>query len=163
MLAPAARRPRFHPGYGISEDEEGMLGWDWAVERLAASRNYWIGTTRPDGRPHAMPVWGAWWNESLGFGTSRHSRKALNLARDPRVVVHSESGDEVVILEGVVEELQAREQLADYYAELSRKYEVKLEPGGEGSVTYVLRPETGYAWTERDYPRTATRFDFGST
>jgi nitroimidazol reductase NimA-like FMN-containing flavoprotein (pyridoxamine 5'-phosphate oxidase superfamily) len=161
-LEPTARRPRFHPGYGIAEEEEGMLDWDWAVERLTTSRNYWIGSTRPDGRPHAMPVWGAWWKDQLVFGTSRGSRKARNLARDPHVVAHLESGDEVVILEGVVEELRDPELLRGAYAELSRKYDMHLEPGDKGSVTYVLRLETGYAWTERDYPRTATRFEFGN-
>lgn len=161
-LEPTARRPRFHPGYGIAEEEEGMLDWDWAVARLTTSRNYWIGSTRPDGQPHAMPVWGAWWNGRLVFGTARGSRKAKNLARDPHVVVHLESGDEVVILEGVVEELHDAEVLREVYAELSRKYEMKLEPGEESAVTYTLRPAVGYAWTERDYPRTATRFDFGS-
>jgi hypothetical protein len=26
--------------------------------RLAASRNYWLGTTSPSGAPHAAAVWG---------------------------------------------------------------------------------------------------------
>jgi hypothetical protein len=54
---PTASRPRF-PGYGIAEEPAGMVSWRWAIERLADSRNYWISTTRRDGRPHAMPVWG---------------------------------------------------------------------------------------------------------
>jgi PPOX class probable F420-dependent enzyme len=141
-----------------------MLDWSWAVERLTASRNYWIATTRPDGRPHAMPVWGAWWDERLIFGTNRQSHKARNLDRDPRVVAHLESGDEVVILEGEVEEVTGTERLRQIGAEWSRKYGMDLDPtGSESSVTYELRPRVAFAWTERDYPRTATRFEFGST
>ncbi len=30
--------------------------------------NYWICTTRPDGRPHSIPVWGFWLDGGLYFG-----------------------------------------------------------------------------------------------
>ena len=63
-VEPRRRRPPFE-GYGLSESEEGMLSWGWAVERLVAARNYWVSTTRPDGRPHAMPVWGVWLDDAL--------------------------------------------------------------------------------------------------
>jgi PPOX class probable F420-dependent enzyme len=162
MLAPTARRPSFDPGYGISETGEGLLEWSWAEERLSASRNYWIATTRRDGRPHAIPVWGLWLDGAVVFGTNRSSLKARNLARDPRVIVHLESGDEVVILEGVVEEIAAAERLRAIERAYSAKYEFESDLSGEGSVTYELRPQTALAWTESDYPRTATRFEFES-
>ena len=40
-----------------------------AVSRLRAAMVYWLATTRPDGRPHAMPVWGVLLGEVLWFGT----------------------------------------------------------------------------------------------
>ena len=40
------------PEYGIEPSPDGMLPWSWAAERLARSRNYWVATTRPNGRPH---------------------------------------------------------------------------------------------------------------
>jgi hypothetical protein len=57
---PKASRP-YMPGYGIldAKSGSGLLPWSVAVERLTEARNYWIATTRPDGRPHAMPVWGS--------------------------------------------------------------------------------------------------------
>src|SRR5688500_5507460 len=67
---PTRARPRFAPSYGISADEEGMLDWSWAAERLAASRAYWIATTRDDGSPHVAPVWGLWHDDAVVFGTS---------------------------------------------------------------------------------------------
>ena len=42
-VEPKASRP-FMPGYGISEGEEGLLPWSWAVERLEKSHNYWVMT-----------------------------------------------------------------------------------------------------------------------
>lgn len=160
-LAPVARRPGFPAGYGIRAESEGMLDWDWAVGRLEAGRNYWVSTTSPDGRPHAMPVWGVWLGDGLRFSTSAASRKGRNLARDPRVVVHLESGDEVVILEGEVEETTLDDPLADAY-EAKYEYRPSSSAGKEGPW-YVLRPGVAYAWLERDYPRTATRFDFSAT
>jgi PPOX class probable F420-dependent enzyme len=131
-----------------------MLPWSWAEERLAASRNYWIVSVRPDGSPHSAPVWGLWIDGAVVFSTSPESRKGLNLARDPRVVVNLESGDEVVILEGVVEVVALDDRIADAYEE---KYDYR--PGGEGDW-FVLRPRVAYAWREQDYPRSATRFAF---
>jgi hypothetical protein len=99
-----------------------MLPWSWVEERLASGRNYWISTTRPDGAPHAMPVWGLWFEGALVFSTSPVSRKGRNFSRDPRTVAHLESGDEVVVLEGEVEATtidEACEQKYDYRSDPS--------------------------------------------
>ena len=75
------------PGYGILPSAEGLLPWAWAQERLRASANYWLATTWPDGRPHVMPVWGVWLDGALWWSSGLRSRKARNLARDPRCTV----------------------------------------------------------------------------
>jgi PPOX class probable F420-dependent enzyme len=155
---PRPHRPRFPEGYGISANPDGLLPWSWATERLAGSRNYWIGTTRPDGSPHAAPVWGLWDNDRLVFSTSLRSRKGRNLTRDPRLVAHVESGDEVVILEGEVEAVSLDEPLADAY---EAKYGYRPAVGEGGSAGWFgLSPRLAHAWLERDYPRTATRYHF---
>src|SRR5215813_698320 len=96
------------PGYGIldAHDGEGLLPWEWALERLTVSHNYLLSTTRPDGRPHVMPVWGLWLEGAFYFGTDRRSRKSRNLTENPAIAVHLESGDDVVILEGRAAEVQ---------------------------------------------------------
>jgi hypothetical protein len=103
-------------------------------------------------------VWGVWIDDSVVFGTNARSRKAQNLERDPRVVVHLESGDECVILEGEVERIEPTEEIA---AAFEPKYDWKPDlatTGGE--CWYRLRPKLAQAWLETDYPSTATRFDF---
>jgi PPOX class probable F420-dependent enzyme len=156
-LEPTAARPGFEPGYGIHDSLEGMLPWSWAEERLEAARNYWIGTARSDGRPHAAPVWGLWIDDAILFSTSPRSRKGRNLARDPRVVVHLESGDEVVIVEGEVEQVQLTEGAAEAYG---TKYDFRPDPSSPDGLWCAVAPRVAYAWLERDYPRTATRFAF---
>jgi hypothetical protein len=133
-----------------------MLPWSWLSERMAGSHNYWIATTRPDGRPHSMPFWGVWLDETFYFGTGRESVKAGNLAHSPEVVVHLESGDEVVIFEGMAEEADRglHVRLAEAF---SAKYPFEPDPDDMGLV-FALRPRRAYAWRERDYPTSATRF-----
>lgn len=139
----------------------GPLAWSHAEERLEMSRNYWVATSRPDGRPHAVPVWGVWVKGALYFGTGRSSVKGRNLAHSPHLVVHLESGDDVVILEGEIREV--RDQVT--FAALDMAYQAKYgmgigEAGDEGAVWYVVRPRKAHAWLENDFPNTATRWQF---
>jgi len=136
--------------YGVPDDEVGLLPWSWAEERLVSAHNYWIATSGP----HASPVWALWRDGAVVFSCSPRSRKARELARDPRVVVHLESGDEVVIVEGEVQRVVADAVLVDEY---ERKYAHRADPG-EG--WYRVVPRRVLAWTEPGYPRDATRFDF---
>ena len=158
-MEPRRRRPPFR-GYGVSDSDEGMVAWSWAAERLEASRNYWISTTRPDGRPHAMPVWGAWLDNAFFFSSGRDSAKARNLAANPAIVVHLESGDETVILEGraerVLDDALSRRVSEVYWP----KYDFTPDTSGEADSWFVVRPARAYAWAERDYTGTATQFDF---
>jgi hypothetical protein len=144
------------PGYGIRPDGEGILPRSFVDERMANARNYWVATTRPDGRPHAMPLSGVWIDGSFCFGTGPGSRKARNLAENPHLVVHSESGDEVVILEGVAE------LVADPVS-LDGAFRVKygIETGDVDDVWYALRPVVAFAWVKSNYHKTATRWRFG--
>src|SRR5204862_540824 len=136
-------------GYGIAQTDKGLLTWDWVTSQIEKARNYWICTTRPDGRPHAAPVWGLWLDDAVWFSTGRASRKARNLARDPSLVVHLESGDDTVILEGEAEEVSdpaALERFVDAYDE---KYAFRPDPGEPANVTYSLRPRMAQTWREQ--------------
>lgn len=153
--------------YGVKISADGPLAWGHAEERLEGARNYWISTTRLDGRPHAAPVWGVWVEGSLYFGTGRNSVKGRNLARSPELVVHLESADDLVILEGEVEEVRDRASFEAIDAAYRAKYDMGVveaaddgEPGGGGAVWYVVRPRKAHAWLENDFPNTATRWRF---
>lgn len=159
---PNALSDRPHmPGYGLLEAGEGagLLPWSFVDERMAAARNYWVHTTRPDGRPHAAPVWGLWHDERFYFGTGRTSRKGRNLADNPHMVVHLESGDEAVILEGVAETVAEPE----LHAALDRAYQEKYDVPLTGEALILrLKPTLVMAWREKDFPGSATRWRFDS-
>lgn len=156
-------RPGIVEGYGVRREEAGLLDWEFVDERMEASRNYWISTTRPDGRPHAAPVWGVWFEGVLYFGTNRDSRKARNLRANPEMVVHLESGDECVIFEGVAEEVLD----APLRWRVGRAYAAKYGLDGVGEAgdgappLYALRLRVALAWKESDFPVTATRWRLG--
>ena len=140
-----------------------------AISRLRASLIYWIATTRPDGRPHSMPVWGVWVDGALWFGT--YGQKVRNLAHEPYAVAHVESGEDVAIVEGPVERLAFPDAPAAVAAAFREKYvdpttgepfqlEAAVE-SGEDAALYVLRPDVGHAWVEGAYLETQTRWTSG--
>ncbi len=154
---PQPSRPRFHRGYGISGESQGMLSWEWLEERMSSARNYWIATTRPDGRPHCMPVWGVWQEGRFFFSTHRRSLKARHLTRIGHCCVHLESGDEVVILEGRAVEVDDQDRIARVDDSYEAKYGLR---GGSvpGAALFGLRPLSALAWREKDFPTSATRW-----
>ena len=57
-------------------------------ERLSAEPIIWLGTVRPDGRPHNVPVWFAWHDPMvLIFSMPKTAKVAPNPARDPNVML----------------------------------------------------------------------------
>src|ERR1700716_2232644 len=100
-LEPGTPRPVMPDGYGVPEQDDGLLPWSWAVERLERAKLYWFSTVRADGRPHAMPAWAVWLDGALYFDGSPEPLRLRNLAARPDLVVQVQDvGEEVVILEG---------------------------------------------------------------
>ncbi|HXY51704.1 MAG TPA: pyridoxamine 5'-phosphate oxidase family protein [Terriglobales bacterium] len=155
---PKASRP-YMPGYGVPASARGMLAWKWAERRLARSHNYWVITARPDGTPHAMPVWGIWIDSAFYFSTGRETRKAKNLARNPNCVVLSERPEEAVIVEGAAEEVTDPARWKALSKPYFRKYKPwKLDPA-MGAI-YLVRPRVVFAQYEPRFAATATRWKF---
>jgi len=158
-------RPTMPESYGLNaaSDDLALLSWSWVTEQMEVARSYWVGTTRPDGRPHNMPVWGAWIDDVFYFGTAPDTVKALNLESNPAAVVHLESGDDVVIVEGRAEKII--EMDADLYQRIAASYTPKYDGFAPNSPSvneplYAIHPQVVLAWLENDFPRTATRWRF---
>src|SRR5579863_2338002 len=142
--------PHIPSNYGLKPRKH-YLPFSHAEERLAKSRNYWICTARPDGRPHSIPVWGFWIDGAVFFGTGRDSRKSLNLTHNPAVSIHLDSGDDVVILEGTAVEVDPNDKptLKKIDAASRLKYKMPMTPVPSDSVIYCVRPRVVLAWTEK--------------
>lgn len=154
-VQPRRTRPDIPVEYGVPNDEEGMIEWSWVEEQLRKARNYWLVSTYPDGRPHSVPSWGSWAENRLYFGGGDMTRHAKNLAVNPQMIAHLESGDEVVIIYGTAVKAEASEAvMKQIEADYTAKYKMPEQPN------YMLIPEKILAWT--GFPQTPTRFLFES-
>jgi nitroimidazol reductase NimA-like FMN-containing flavoprotein (pyridoxamine 5'-phosphate oxidase superfamily) len=164
---PQPDRPHI-PGYGIPETQDGMLPWDWAVERLTNAIHVWISTTRPDGRPHAAPVWAVWDDGAIVFESGPNSRRSRNIAANPAAVVHIESGDDIVIVEGFAEAISRPDpafalRLIEAFSSKYGGYDYVYDPANwrDGGL-YLVRPRKVLAWGRFDI-QDATRWTFGNS
>ena len=161
---PIASRPHM-PGYGIQGADEGsgLLPWSWAEERLISSRNYWVVSVWPDGRPHSMPVWGMWHEGMLWFSSSKPSRKSRNLAADPRCVVTTEDALDPVVVEGTAELITDPGQLAAMLALENAKYETDygiemMDPALNSC--FRIHPRWAFGIEHGDFTGSPTRWEF---
>jgi PPOX class probable F420-dependent enzyme len=162
MREPPAGRPHM-PGYGTLGPEEGtgLLPWSWAVERLTGSRNYWLATVRPNGRPHVMPVWAVWDQGHLWFSSSLASRKIRNLQADPRCTLTTEDAAAPVVVDGVAEIVTDPEALARMLALENAKYSTDyaidmLDPSKNATVR--VRPRWAFGLDSADFTGSPTRW-----
>lgn len=162
MAEPTADRPQI-PGYGVPKTLKGVLPWTWARERLEAAMIYRFATASADGRPHVIPIWGAWAGDAwyVEGGPTRWKR---NLNENPRIAIEIGDGTEVVMVEGDAE--GARPAAADE-VELIRAgykkyadagiYEIDPANWAHGGL-WRMRPKLAIAWSS--FPKDMTRFRF---
>jgi len=140
----------------------GHIPWNKVDLPLRAQRSIWLATTRPDGRPHVVPVWFWWDGQEVYFVTPRASQKAKNMARQPSVVVHAGDGDDVIIVEGSVEIVTDPDEQRRVDSAYREKY-VDPHSGAqatifnEGDDLYRVRPLRIMTW---EYGVIDTRTDW---
>jgi hypothetical protein len=153
------------PGYGIlpANEGSGLIPWAEAQRRLTASHDYWCATVRPDGRPHVMPVWGVWLAEQVWFSSGLRSRKARDLAADPRCTMTTDDAQNPVVVDGVAQQVTSRGGIAAFVDAMNRKYAAGmttdfLDPLVNG--TFAVRPVTVFGLTHDDFSGSPTRWRF---
>ncbi len=160
-------RPVMPEGYGVPTSDDSLLSWAQIVERLTASNQYWMATTRPDGRPHVVPRWGAWVDGHLFYDGSPDTLHARNLANNPACVLHLEDGWQVVIVEGTSGaadppglELGGKISAAFIakYGEKGYSPEPDAWEGPDAGGLMMFTPAKSMAWF--DFPNDVTRFTF---
>ncbi len=162
-------RPEVPEGYGV-EDAGPYLEWGVVEAWLTDSGEYWLASTRPDGRPHVVPRWGVWVDDVFWYDGSPMTRHTRNVEHNPACALHLESAwSTVAIVEGKSwpsEPIRGElgERLA---AEYARKYETRgYAPTADAwsdefaGGMRVLTPEKAIAWTV--FPTDMTRFVFDS-
>jgi hypothetical protein len=146
--------------YGTPRGEIGLLPWAHAEQRLTEAQHYWLCTVRPDGQPHAIPIQGLWHDGALYFGGDPATRWARNLTANPAVTIHLESGSDVVIVEGLAENVSdlSTTLISALAAASGTKYGFTPPPEAYASGVCRVRPRRVLAWNQ--FLTNATRFTF---
>ena len=125
-------------------------------------REIWVATARPDCSPDAVPVWSWWEGESIFFTTKAESRKARNLSRQPRIVLHNGDGVDPIIVKGEAEVVTDKHELERVERAYDDKY-VDPHSGApasiyvEGDKVYRVGPRFVTAWS---YATCSSRTDW---
>ena len=161
------------PGRTISRDGGAPRGWDEALAALERAFTFWLATVDGDGKPHLVPVLAVVVEGGVYVAVGVRTRKARNLARDPRCALAAGVEGLDVTIEGrarPVREESLLQAVADAYAS---KYEwgVTVRDGAfhdaEGAPTagpppydvYEIHPATGYGFGTVE-PARSTRWRF---
>ncbi len=154
-MDPKAELLAFPDGYGTPTK---TIPWEDIRGELEHAKHYWVGTTRPDGRPHVVPLDGIWLDDVLYYGGAPDTIHHRNVVENPEVSVNLPDTVRVVILEGAVGRAGAKGELAERLVTLNKeKYGYALDVSIYESA-FAFRPRRGLAWTE--FPTDATRFVF---
>ena len=101
-----------------------VLEWDHITARLGAGftqapgtggpdrHTCWLATIDPDGRPHLTGVGAIWVDGAFWFETGDDTRKARNVARDPRCALSVATHDFDLVVEGEASRVTDRETVA---------------------------------------------------
>lgn len=94
-----------------------VLPWSRARDQLAArtplpETPFFLGTCRPDGRPHAAGIGAVWHAGTLYFTSGPGARKARNLAANPACTISVRLVDIDLVLDGEAHRVTDRATLA---------------------------------------------------
>jgi hypothetical protein len=110
-----------------------------------------------------MPVWGMWDDTVLWFSSAAGSRKARNLAADPRCCVTTEDAADPVVVEGVAQIVTERTLLQRVIDLMNAKYGTGygvdfLDPAKNATIR--VRPRRVFGLRSGDFTGSPTRWIF---
>lgn len=137
-------------------EQDGLPTADWAdiVNRLDAgshpdsgalnARTTWFTTINADGSPHVTGVGALWVDGTFWFETGKNTRKARNVARDPRCSMAVSVQNADVVFEGVAERVTDPAdiaRLAEAWADSG--WPAELDESGTGLTAPFNAPTLG--------------------
>jgi PPOX class probable F420-dependent enzyme len=137
--------------------------------RLRTEPIIWLGSSRPDGRPHLVPVWFLWDGATVLIFSLPDTQKVRNLRQNPAAVLAlnaADQGYDIVLLEGCatfVDDQRVRGTMPAFvekYAQVPRRWAVD-EWARKFSVPIQITPTRLVGWITRPglpFERSALRF-----
>ena len=116
----------------------------------------WLSSTRPDGRPHLVPVWFLWDGQSIMMFSKPNNQKIRNLRQNQNVMVSLEAaneGEDIVLIEGLATLLEeptsavmTPEYLEKYGAQIAAFQWSPEGMAAEYSQAIRIQPTRFIAW-----------------
>jgi general stress protein 26 len=158
LKIPKARPARKVPGYQMPETDDQLLAWDFVVEQMLQAKYYWISTVNQNGGPHAVPLWGVWYDNRVHFDGRTETAWSKNLMQESRIAVHLPDAEKVVIVYGNAYTIEDDELNEEQWHRLDSAYQTKYQVQ-EGSPWWYVKPNKVLAWNGGNL-RTMTRWIF---
>jgi hypothetical protein len=157
-MEPTAALIEFPKGYGRPKKP---LEWATVRAELERAKQYWLATTRSNGRPHVVPLDGIWVDDVWYYGGAEDTVHRRTVEANPNAVLHLPDPLKVVIVEGDVRRSRPSPEEARRLAEASSTKYVEYGYPNDPSAyaeAFGLYPRTVIAWMS--FPADATRFTF---
>ncbi len=146
--------------------------WDETLQALQAAELAWITTVRADGRPHVTPLVAVWVDDALHFTTGPTEQKAVNLVRNPHVILTTgcntwDEGLDVVVegdAERVTDEPTLQRLATAWRSKWDGRWAFEVADGGfrqtEHGIAWVfsVRPTKVLAFAKGRFAHTRHRF-----
>jgi PPOX class probable F420-dependent enzyme len=147
------------------------IEWARVEERLAAGisqapdtggpnrHTCWLATIDRDGGPHVTGIGALWTDGAFWFETGEHTRKARNIARDPRCTVSVALHDFDVVVEGTAERVSDPATVAERAAQWAAAgWPCTVDESGTALTAPFSAPSAGPPpwWVYRITPGRAT-------
>jgi PPOX class probable F420-dependent enzyme len=121
------------------------------VRALVDGANYaHVATVMPDGSPHSVPIWVGLERDRVAFMASPRSRKARNLAREPRLALSITDRDDpfaMAAIRGRVSERIEGAAAWEIVDRISNKYVGQPYPRDQERVVFLVEAE--HAWARK--------------
>jgi nitroimidazol reductase NimA-like FMN-containing flavoprotein (pyridoxamine 5'-phosphate oxidase superfamily) len=154
--------------------DPGSVATEWEETRriLETAELFWISTVRADGRPHVTPLVAVWLDEAIHFCTGATEQRAVNLSRNPHVILTTgcnqwNTGLDVVV-EGDAVQLTDNDTLERLAKAWTRKWDgqwqYELRDGafhhedGGAAIVFSVRPKKILAFGKGTFRQTSHRF-----
>jgi len=121
------------------------------IRRFAENPCSWISTVRPDGRPHATPIWHVWRAGRAYIVTRGDAVKTANIRANPNVVITHTDARHPIIIEGRAS--FAPEAEAAIQPLFLAKYDWNISTDAEYDTIIAITPVKIIAWGEEDGQR----------
>jgi hypothetical protein len=132
------------------------LAWAPVVERLEQGmtmapgtggpdrHSAWLATIDADGSPHVTGLGALWVDGAVWFETGEHTRKARNLARDPRCTLSLATKEFDLVVEGTAEMITDPPVVAELAAAWAEEgWPCEVDESGEALTAPFSAPSAG--------------------